>query len=91
MQSYIYRSEKKTDCYLYLNKPIADFVLPQPVLKVVGDLYLVMELEIQEDTKLALSDPKIVLAAMNEQGFYIQMPSKEPHPVDVLFERLFEK
>ena len=61
-----------------------------PVKKVVGDLVLVMELEIKADTQLALSDPKKVLSAIDEQGFYIQMPSKKPHPVDVLFDRLFD-
>lgn len=91
MLSYIYRSGKKADCYLYLDKPIAGFELPVPVKKVVGDLSLVMELTIQEETKLVLSDPKVVLATMREQGFYIQMPSKEPHPVDELFERLFDQ
>jgi len=63
MLTYIYRSEKKTDCYLYLDKPAASADLPMPVKKVV---------------------------ALNEQGFYIQMPSKEPHPVDVLFDKLFD-
>jgi len=90
MLTYIYRSEKKTDCYLYLDKPAASADLPMPVKKVVGDLVLVMELEVKLDTKLALSDPEKVLTALNEQGFYIQMPSKEPHPVDVLFDKLFD-
>ena len=90
MLSYIYRSEKKTDCYLYLKEPIPKFELPDPVKKVVGELHFVMELEIDDQTKLAQSDPKSVLAAMLEQGFYIQMPPKEPHPVDVLFDRLFD-
>jgi len=90
MQTYIYRSEKKADCYLYLAKPVGSVDLPLPVKKVVGDLVLVMELDVNADTKLALSDPEKVLAAVNDQGFYIQMPSKEPHPVDVLFDKLFD-
>jgi len=91
MLTYIYRSEKKTDCYIYLNKAVANFELPTPVKKVLGDLVLVMELDVGPETKLALSDPKKVLSAIEEQGFYIQMPSKEPHPVDMLFDKLFDK
>lgn len=85
MLTYIYRSEKKANCYLYLNAPAADFELPAPVIRVVGELVLVMELDLTADTKLALVDSEEVLASMNEQGFYIQMPSNVPHPVDVLF------
>ena len=58
--------------------------------KVVGDLTFVMELDITEKTKLEQSDPMKVMEAFRSQGFYIQMPSKEPHPVDVLFDRLFD-
>ena len=90
MQSYIYRSEKKTDCYLFLKEQLENFSLPEPVLKVVGELHFVMELDISDQTKLALSDAKKVLEDFERQGFYIQMPSKEKHPVDELFDRLFE-
>jgi len=91
MLTYIYRSEKKADCYIYLNKTVANFDLPIPVRKVLGDLVLVMELDVEPETKLALSDPEKVLSAIEDQGFYIQMPSKEPHPVDLLFDKLFDK
>ena len=91
MQTYIYRSEKKADCYLYLSKPKDEFDLPVPVSKTLGELNLVMELDIEVDTKLAQVDPEKVLSALREQGFYIQMPSKEPHPVDVLFDKLFSQ
>ena len=90
MQSYIYRSEKKADCYLFLKKPFEDFILPEPVKKVMGELHLVMELDITSETKLALSDSHKVIEAIEQQGFYIQMPPNKAHPVDELFERLFE-
>lgn len=91
MQSYIYRSEKKTDCYLFLNQPIDKFDLPDVVQKVVGELHFVMELDITPETKLAISNATHVLAAFDQQGFYIQMPPAEDNPVDVLFDRLFER
>ncbi len=90
MQSYIYRSEKKADCYLFLKAPCEDFTLPEPVKKVMGELHLVMKLDINSDTKLALSDASAIIEAFDKQGFYIQMPPSEPHPVDTLFERLFD-
>ncbi len=90
MLSYIYRSEKKADCYLFLNESVEQFELPDIVRTIVGDLHFVMELEINPDTKLAMSKATAVLDAFEQQGFYIQMPPSEPHPVDALFERLFD-
>lgn len=91
MQTYIYRSEKKADCYIYLAKPKEAFELPAAVTKILGDLTLVMEIDIHEGSKLAQVKPQQVLESMQQQGFYIQMPSKQPHPVDALFERLFSE
>ncbi len=90
MKSYIYRSEKKADCYLFLKEPFEDFSLPDPVKKVMGELHLVMKLDITSETKLALSDADKILDAFEQQGFYIQMPPSKPHPVDALFDRLFK-
>ena len=90
MLSYIYRSEKKADCYLFLNEAVEQFELPDIVKTVVGDLHFVMELDIKPDTKLAMSKATAVLDAFEQQGFYIQMPPSEPHPVDALFQRLFD-
>ena len=90
MLSYIYRSEKKADCYLFLSTPVEQFELPDIVRTIIGDLHFVMQLDITSDTKLAMSKAKTVLDAFEQQGFYIQMPPSEPHPVDALFERLFD-
>ena len=88
MNSFIYRSEKKADCYIFMKLPTDTFDLPKEVSKVVGELHFVMELEITHETKLAISDASKVLKDLESQGFYIQMPSSEPHPVDILFNRL---
>ena len=90
MQSYIYRSEKKVDCYLFLAQPLAEFELPEIVQKVVGDLHFVMELDITPETSLAVSKASNVLEAFDQQGFYIQMPPAENSAVDALFDRLFD-
>jgi len=90
MLSYIYRSEKKADCYIYINQPKESADLPGIVEKTLGDLTFVMELEITEESKLAQVEAEQVLAAMRHQGFYIQMPPKGQHPVDALFEKLFD-
>ena len=90
MLSYIYRSEKKADCYLFLTAPVDQFELPDIVRTLVGELHLVMELDITKATKLAMSKASNVLDAFEQQGFYIQMPPTAAHPVDELFERLFD-
>lgn len=91
MQSYIYRSEKKTNCYLFLKEKLEKFAVPEPVKKIVGELHFVMKLDITSQTKLALSDVDKVLDAFDRQGFYIQVPPNTPNPVDALFERFFDR
>jgi len=42
----------------------------------MGRLEFVMELEITPTRKLAKEDAKKVLASLEEQGFFVQMPPK---------------
>ena len=47
---------------------------PEALLERTGKLTLAMTLVIEEDKELARADAKKVLAAIEEQGFYLQMP-----------------
>jgi len=74
MQSYIYKSLKKDELYLYLQKKDDFSIIPEPLLNSLGKIEFVMELEITPERKLAREDVKKVIAGLQDKGFFIQMP-----------------
>lgn len=74
MKCFIYKSLKKEDLFLYLDKKENFSVLPEPLLNNLGQLEFVMELEITPKRKLAREDAKKVLLSLQEKSFFIQMP-----------------
>lgn len=74
MLCYIYKSQKKAELYLYLNKKDDFSDVPEDLIRQLGQLSLVMELEITADRKLAREDPQKVISALESRGFFIQMP-----------------
>jgi len=74
MQSYIYKSLKKDELYLYLQKKDDFSALPEPLLNSFGKIEFVMELEITPERKLAREDVNKVLLGLQEKGFFVQMP-----------------
>jgi len=76
----IYRSAKKEETYVYLpiGKTLSD--LPDELQNRFGEAVFVMKLEIGEDTKLARVHPAQVLSAIEEHGYFLQLPPK--HPVE---------
>ncbi len=83
MNCYIYKSDRKTDHYLYLPEKLETLELPQALTNLLGDLLPVMELDLQVDTKLANADAETVISAIKTDQFYLQMPQlDQPHPFD---------
>ena len=60
--------------YLYLSREDGYDELPEPLKQRFGTPSLVMGLDLQADRKLARADTGQVLAALETQGFYLQMP-----------------
>ena len=83
----IYRSEKKQETYLYL--PIGSLFsdLPDELQEMFGEPTLVMKLEIGQKTRLAQADVKRVIKALNDPGYFLQLPPKTP--VEELISRRF--
>ncbi|MEK7322921.1 MAG: YcgL domain-containing protein [Pseudomonadota bacterium] len=76
MYCTIYKSAKKDDTYLYVEKE-GDFSrVPDSLLQLLGGLEQVMELELTPLRKLARADVEQVRAQLREQGYYLQMPPK---------------
>ncbi len=74
MKCAVYRSNKKELTYLYL--PEADDMskVPEALLKMISPVERVLEFELTVDRKLSQENATDVLAQLNEQGWFLQMP-----------------
>lgn len=76
MKTYIYKSRKKDDLYLYLRDKDDFSVLPEALTKVLGHApEMVMTLELHPEKKLAREDVSVVMHNLSTRGFHIQMPA----------------
>ncbi|MEH6549664.1 MAG: YcgL domain-containing protein [Pseudomonadales bacterium] len=74
MITSIYRSARNEGMYLYVDKRDGLSKVPEPLMKRFGVAELAMTLLITPEKKLARADTAKVLAGIEEQGFYLQMP-----------------
>lgn len=74
MQCFIYKSNKKAELYLYLDKQDDFSCVPEAILKSIGQPEYVMQLEITPERKLARENANNVLKGIKENGFFLQMP-----------------
>jgi len=74
VQCFIYKSNKKADLYLYIDKQDDFSSLPETILKSIGQPEYVMQLEITPERKLARENAADVINGIKENGFFIQMP-----------------
>ena len=74
----IYASNKKPDLYIYIEASSdIEEVLPDAIAQYCGSYRFVMGLLITADKKLARASASDVLQAIDDQGFYLQMPPGE--------------
>jgi len=80
MQCFVYKGDNKDDHYLYLSEELTDEVLerlPKALLTLLGQLHPVVDFELSADKQLAQAEAPQVMADIQEQGFYLQMPKKD--------------
>ncbi|MBK8971453.1 MAG: YcgL domain-containing protein [Hahellaceae bacterium] len=70
----VFRSPKKDEMYLYVDRQKGLEPVPAPLLERFGVPALVMHLMLGEERKLARVQAKDVLTAIETQGFFLQMP-----------------
>lgn len=70
----IYRSKKKEGAYLYVPKDTVLTQLPAALMRLFGKGELAMTLLLTPEKKLASVTAETVLKAIEEQGFYLQLP-----------------
>lgn len=76
MQCAIYKGTKKIDHYLYVENADDFSRVPQALLELLGQLELVIGLELFPERHLAQADVNEVMRQLNEQGYYFQVPPK---------------
>lgn len=70
----IFKSSKTEEMYLYVEKSRGVEDVPDALLAQFGELAPVMTLHLTSERKLARTDAVQVLASIQDQGFFLQMP-----------------
>lgn len=74
MLCVIYRSSKRDQTYLYVEKKDDFSRVPEDLMKSFGTPQLAMVLSLEGRDKLATADIEKVKEALKEEGFYLQVP-----------------
>ncbi|OUR63606.1 hypothetical protein A9Q79_09710 [Methylophaga sp. 42_25_T18] len=75
MKTYIYKSSRKDELYLYLTKKDDFSAVPQALYDSMGkEPIFVMEVELSAKRKLAREDLDKVKKNLETHGYHVQMP-----------------
>jgi uncharacterized protein YcgL (UPF0745 family) len=77
MHAYVYKSQRKSDTYVYLRERDGFALIPEPLRASLGALDFVLEVALEPDRKLAREDPAVVRANLAARGFHLQFPPPE--------------
>jgi uncharacterized protein YcgL (UPF0745 family) len=70
----VYRSPRREDTYLYVERSVGLTKVPEPLLERFGRPESVLTLRLAADRKLARATGAQVLQALDAQGFFLQLP-----------------
>jgi len=70
----IYRSPRRAETYLYVDKQRGLADVPEALLRSFGEPVEVMVISLSAQRRLARADAAEVLSSIAEQGFYLQLP-----------------
>ena len=80
MQCAIYKGKLKPESFLYI-ECVDDFErVPEALIRMFGEMELVIELDLAARATLANADIEEVKQLLLEQGYYLQMPPDEKFP-----------
>ena len=74
----VFRSGRKEGMYLFVRRGQVLDDLPAPLMKAFGRAEHSMDLLLRPGIKLARVSVEDVMEAIEEQGFYLQMPPADP-------------
>ncbi|RUR33952.1 YcgL domain-containing protein [Vreelandella andesensis] len=80
----IFKSSRKDEMYLYVDKRKGMSSVPEALMETFGKPVPVLTMILTAEKTLARVNVADVMASIQEQGFYLQMPpAKEPYLLDV--------
>jgi len=74
MLASVYRSKAKDQMYLYITSKDDFSKVPESLLKIFGQPEFSLQLNLSKREKLARVELSEVKLALEEQGYYLQMP-----------------
>ncbi|MBB3104977.1 YcgL domain-containing protein [Azomonas macrocytogenes] len=87
----IYRSPRKSEMYLYVDKREALARVPEALLATFGPPQHAFDLVLTPERQLAREDVSKVLANLEKQGFHLQMPPPEDEYIEHLPDELLRR
>ncbi len=80
MQTWVYKSGRRANTYLYIDREDDFTRVPDSLLDLMGPLDFVLEVDLAARDRLAQVDINEVREWLQERGFYLQMPPGERKP-----------
>jgi len=77
MDCVIYKGDKKPGSFLYVEQEDEFERLPEALLIILGELQVVMSLDLAKYEKLANADIEQVKQNLLEKGYYLQLPPEQ--------------
>lgn len=74
MHCFIYRSTRRADAYLFVPRADDFEAVPAALRERLGLLELAMELELTAGRRLARADGATVMAHLERDGYFLQLP-----------------
>lgn len=78
----IYKSSKKAETYLYIEKTDDFSKVPESLMKLIGTPILVLTMDLDRRNELAQADLSKVKQELKENGFYLQIPPPQENLLD---------
>jgi len=78
----VYKSLRKQETFLFVLKE-GDFSrVPEPLLKVLGEIEKLIDLELTPERQVARGEARYIMDDLLEKGFHLQLPPTEkPEPI----------
>ena len=84
----IYKSSKKEEMYLYVDKREGLERVPDALIEIFGTPVHSMDMPLTAERQLARAETAKVLESIRDQGVYLQMPPpKEDYMLDIHMDR----
>lgn len=77
MQCVVYKSLRQFDYFLFVSKSDGLSRVPDALKTLLGDLHEVTEFELHARRKLAQADVNEVMAQIEVEGYFLQMPPRQ--------------